>query len=219
MKTILVDVDIAWKICIYGLVSEFIESATLDQTPALLEISKYTLRTRLRNPRSVVDDTANLREAVKGLLTKATLLRPTAEEIELAAEFEEKAIQQSLELDTGESQLLAVLMYRNAPLLLTGDKRAIQAIHSLAIADIDGRIACLEQMMTSFLATIDCGTLRNSVCNQPKADTAMTICFGCSSPQVTEAVIRSGLDSYINNLRQSTSSLLIASFDLFALLP
>lgn len=217
-EPILVDVDVALKACIYRSEVAFIASTTLGQPPALLAISRFTLRSRLRAARNLVDPESTA-EAIDNLIANTTLIEPTEEEIEMAADFEEEAIQHSLELDTGESQLLAILLRRDSPLLLTGDKRAIQAIHNLGIRGIDRRLACLEQLVATILVRCGCQKLRERVCGEPRADSAVTYCFACSASNVTEKDIRAGLASYVNYLRKSTAALLIASHDLSAVVP
>jgi hypothetical protein len=68
-------------------------------------------------------------------LASVELIEPTVEESTLAAEFESLALAAALPLDAGESQLCAVLVSRNLPLLVTGDKRAITALESLVDSD------------------------------------------------------------------------------------
>ena len=217
-EPVLVDVDVALKVCTYRLVAEFVECASLAKAPAILAISRFTLRSRLRTAR-YVKTLECARKAVESLIASVTLIEPTEEEIELAGDFEEKAIKNSLEFDTGESQLLAVLLRRGGPLLITGDKRAIQAIHDLATSGVGGRVACLEQLLATILARYGHEYLRRHICQEPNADRAATICFACSTPQVKEEDIRTSLASYVNHLRSSTASLLLASSDLSAVVP
>ena len=217
-EPVLVDVDVALKACAYRLVAEFVECVSLAKAPALLAISRFTLRSRLRSPRNVKNPESARKEA-ESLIASVTLIEPTEEEIRLAAEFEEEAIKNSLEFDAGESQLLAVLLRRGGPLLITGDKRAIQAMHDLAVTGADGRIACLEQLLATILARRGHECLRRRVCLEPNADKAATICFACSAPQAKEEDIRVNLASYVNHLRGSTASMLVASPDLSAVVP
>ena len=67
-----------------------------------------------------------MRNSIEYLIGNVTLLNPTPQEISLAANLEEAAAKCAVELDTGESQLVAILLQRSGPLLLTGDKRAIR---------------------------------------------------------------------------------------------
>lgn len=74
-------------------------------------------------------------------------------------EFEEQAFAKAFEFDTGESQLVAILLTRNFPLLLTGHKRAIAALAGIGLNDVNGRIACLEQLVSLLLGMSKVGEL------------------------------------------------------------
>ena len=217
-EPVLVDVDVALKACIYRSEEVFLACTTLDQRPALLAIGRFTLRSRLRTARNL-ENRESASKAIENLIANVALIVPTEEEIMMAADFEEDAAACSLEFDTGESQLLAILLSRGAPLLLTGDKRAIQALHGIGIRGIDGRIACLEQLLAAFLANCDHRQLRERICREPRADRAVTACFACSAPEVSEEDIHAGLASYVGHLRKSTGALLLASPDLSAIVP
>ena len=217
-KLVLIDVDVALKSCNYRLQKALLECTTLDQPPALLAIGRFTLRSRAHTAKNL-EDPEGISEAINDLIANITLVQPTEEEISIAAEFEEEATQCSLEFDTGESQLLAILLQRDASLLLTGDKRAIQALYGLGIQGIDGRIACLEQLVTTILGKCDCQKVRERVCREPRADIALTSCFGCTSPVATEEDIQAGLASYVGDLRNSTGKLLLTSPDLSSVIP
>lgn len=214
-EPVLIDVDVAFKVCIYRSGADLLACTNKDQPPALLSISQFTLRSRARRVRGLQNIDGTIEE-IENLIAKITFIQPTEAEIAMAADFEEDAAQCSLEFDTGESQLLAVLLSRRAPLLVTGDKRAIQALHDLDVSGIDGRIACFEQLMASILARCEPQTLRERICREPCADRAMTSCFACSSLEVSAEEIQSGLSSYVNHLRSCTSTLLLSSTDLSA---
>lgn len=214
-KFVLIDVDVALKACNYRLQKALLECTTLDQPPALLAIGRFTLRSRGCTAKNI-EDPEGTREAIDDLIANITLIQPTEEEISIAAEFEEEAAQCSLEFDTGESQLLAILIQRDASLLLTGDKRAIQALYDLGIQGIDERIACMEQLVATILGKCDYQQVRERVCREPCADIALTCCFSCAAPEVSEEGIQAGLASYIGHLRRSTGALLLTSSDLSA---
>ncbi len=137
----------------------------------------------------------------------------------MAAEFEEIAAKNSLDFDTGESQLAAILLKRGASLLLTGDKRAIEALNGLGASGFAGRIACFEQLIASIINKCGHQQLRERVCNEPQTDKAVTICFSCSNAEVYEEEITAGLASYVEDLRLSTGTLLLDSLDLSAAVP
>lgn len=164
-------------------------------------LSKRILRARLRG---------NAAEAVAELvsfLAKHEAIETTAEEQTLAASLEAMAQEIPVNLDAGESQLLAVLVLRAHPALITGDKRAIIAIDRLldattALAQVIGRVTCLEQLVRRAAMKSDASAIQEAICKEPEVDRALSICFSCfSSERTVEAVVQA-LDSYISDLRQ-----------------
>ena len=217
-KFVLIDVDIALKACNYRSQRGLLACTTIDQPPALLSIGRFSLRNRVRTAKNLKDP-SGLKEAIEDLIANIRLVEPTSDEINMAAEFEEEAARCFLEFDTGESQLLAILLHRNASLLLTGDKRAIQAVHGLGVQGVDGRIACLEQLIATILGKCDYQEVRERVCGEPCVDIALTSCFACTALEVSEEDIQVGLASYVGHLRRSTGALLLPSSDLSAVIP
>jgi hypothetical protein len=140
-------------------------------------------------------------------------VEPEARELTLAAILELSAQRRGISFDTGESQLLAILVYRNARILLTGDKRAITALGLLAAehaeaAAVAGRVACLEQLFIGLLKTVGGVALRSSVCAEPRADRMLSISFQCSSGAADDSTYLEGLTSYLNHLRQHSGEVL-----------
>lgn len=214
---ILLDNDVVLKVCAYGSHNETVTLTTNDgMPPGMLAIGRFTLRSRLKHHRFLSDIAAS-DHAFRELLATIRLVDPTEQEIQLAAEIEERAAALSLEFDTGESQLLAILLVREGKLLVTGDKRAVQALHGVGVAAVEGRIACLEQLIASLLAHCDLTILRDHVCAEPEADKALTACFACSASSVGTEDVLAGLRSYSNHLRSSTGALLLSSDDLSAI--
>jgi hypothetical protein len=133
-------------------------------------------------------------------------VEPTAEEIRLAAQLENAAMAANLEFDSGESLLCAVTFCRQLDALATGDKRAVGALplldtNSDALSYLRGRVICLEQLVLAALNTGDAASLRRSICSESHADTALSACFSCSSPEVGPEQWAAGLQSYIQALR------------------
>jgi hypothetical protein len=96
---------------------------------------------------------------------------------------------------------------------VTGDKRAIIAIEQLMdtmtqLQPIAGRLQCLEQAFRRLIAYVDAEVVRRAICAEPNVDKALTICFGCFSPEVAHASICEGLDSYIAALRTGAARVL-----------
>jgi hypothetical protein len=214
---ILLDNDVVLKVCAYRSHREMVSLTTSGELPpGMLAIGRFTLRSRFKRSRFLADVAASSL-AFRELLAAIRLLDPTEPEIQLAAEIEERATALSLEFDTGESQLLAILLVREGKLLVTGDKRAVQALHGVGMAAAEGRIACLEQLIAGMLADCDLTMLRNHVCSEPEADKALTACFACSASSVEAEDVLAGLRSYSSHLRNATGALLLISDDLSAI--
>ena len=214
----LIDNDIVIKLSAYRLGPALLSVATFDETPpAMLSIGRFVVRDQLSKPSRFVDGGSALAE-FEALLPSLLLLEPTDAEIEAAADFEMAALQLNLELDGGESQLLAILLARQASLLATGDKRAILAIAELTADTVAGRVACLEQFVAAIIEAGDFANIRQTICREPHADKALTICCGCASavPPDTDSVL-AALGSYINHVRQSAAGTLLASTNFSAL--
>jgi hypothetical protein len=168
-------------------------------------------------------DKAAVAAALDGLLAAVSVLEPDDKEVLLAADLQELAQTLSLPLDPGESILLAILVLRPIALLVTGDKRAIAAAESVLeqrslSATAEGKVACLEQLVTELLRSMEPEALRASICADLGADKALTICFSCGSDVFSGANALAGLSSYVREVRAAAPTLLVRSDDLSALL-
>lgn len=218
-ERVLFDVDVAWKVCAYSAAKSFIKATgTVPQPACMLAVTPFVLRS-LAKRQPGVDSALDLDQQVDHLTSNAGILNPTPEETAFAEDLEERAARLALEFDVGESQLLSVLVHRNAELLLTGDKRAIRAMHSLAVSDIDGRIVALEQVIATMLGADGLSPLRDAVCVNPRVDRALTNCFACASPEVTADDVNAALASYVRSLRAESGGLLYDALDFSAIVP
>lgn len=149
------------------------------------------------------------------ILRRASILEPTEDEIALAAEIEARASQSSLQLDSGESQLAAIVVVRGLDLLQTGDKRGIRALEVVldaiaAMTNLSGRVMCLEQLIRRAVERGSMAELRPSVCRERAVDTAVAMSFACYSPDPSTGDVLSGLSSYIEDLRREAPRILVA---------
>lgn len=217
-KGVLVDNDVLLKVCCYDLAGEAVAATTIDGTPpSMLGVGRYVIRGRLNRARNILN-----REracvALDHLLNSVNILEPSDAELSLAADLEAKASQRGLELDGGESQLLAILVLRGCSLLLTGDKRAITAIAATAVEMAACRVGCLEQLIAQLITGVGVDGVRSRVCSEPKVDTAVTICFACTSePPPSDHAVAEGLLSYIHYLNGIAPSVLFPGPDLTGL--
>jgi len=207
MKAV-VDSDIIFKGACYGLLDEFLSPVCAAGAPfgvlgaARFVVSKKIIKT---NPKKGV--TAALR-FLGDFLERAAVVEPTEAEQTMAAELELAAQRAGLSFDAGESQLCAVLIYRLTPLLLTGDKRAIQAIEELLdsqdrLATVCGKIKCLEQLVLDLLTVgTNPDALRDMICAEIEIDKTLAICFSCHREDASNQDYAEGLQSYIADLRK-----------------
>jgi hypothetical protein len=149
------------------------------------------------------------------VLERAELLEPTETEIVLAANIEARAAEGSHELDSGESQLAAMVVSRGLPLLQTGDKRAIRGLEAMLdvvseLVRITGRVMCLEQLVHAAVSRGSLDDLRGPICRERAVDTALAMCFACHSPDPSADDVLDGLASYIGNLRDDAPRVLVA---------
>ncbi len=206
--TAVIDNDILTKGSCYGLLDELLSPVATASNPfgvlgaARFVVSKKISKKTLRK---------GIEAAIRNLydfLSRAVVLEPTQDEQTMAAEFELAAQRAGVGLDAGESQLCAILISRLVPLLLTGDKRAVQAIEQLLdsesrLSALCGKTKCLEQLVLDLLAArIDSDMLRGAICEEIEIDKTLTICFSCKSHDGASRNHAEALQSYITDLRK-----------------
>lgn len=217
----LIDNDVLLKVSAYDLVDEFLELFA-SLTLLILPTAPYVVESVIKRTGRIKDKTragANLRR----LLAAATIIEPSGDEIQSAAELEEQAHQGRFELDGGESILFALLSNDKAEVLLTGDKRAIAALEQVSPslpkpASVAGKIASLEQVISTLIQKKLPEEIATKVCSEPDVDKAIAICFRCSSGNFESNSTMEGLASYIGDLRRAAPTLLIPDDGLVELL-
>ena len=212
MKAI-VDNDILFKVACFGLFDELIlNNCQSVGSVGILGAARYVVPKKIQKNVEATIATA-ARAAFQAFLDVAVIIEPTEDEQVMAADFELAAQRAAVALDSGESQLCAVLIARVIPLLLTGDKRAICALEHLLDSDarlnaLAGKIRCLEQLVLQPLSCENYSQFRVAVCRQPGVDKTLAICFSCRLEQATLEGITEGLRSYINDLRSQAERIL-----------
>ncbi len=214
-EQVLLDNDVALKIACYSLVAEMMAVNIGDTPPAMLGVGRFVIRGRLDRASNIAD-VPGAKAAFEQLLEAVALLEPDDEELALAADLETEANRRDLELDGGESQLLAILVRRACRLLITGDKRAITAMALVAPKLAANRIGCLEQLMAQLVDTAGIEVVRPRVCGEPRVDRAITFCFACSRGTVAPGDVLAGLTSYIGHLDRGAPGVLMREFDVAA---
>jgi hypothetical protein len=202
----LLDNDIVFKISCFGLNDNFKKSFDGRSVPYRLGLASFVLPKKIARS-SRVNDKATALRYLEEFFGWAIGLEPTENEFKLAAEIEEIARELNVPFDTGESQLLAVLLKRGVERLYTGDKRAIVGVRLIAerLAEpesIAGKIICFERVLLELLQLVGDKELVEHVCREPAVDRAAAICCGCASGGSEAAVIMEGLQSYIRDLQE-----------------
>lgn len=217
LKQVLLDNDVVLKIACYSLAEEVLATTTINGVqPGMLGVGKFVVRGRLDRA-LYITDIARAKAAFDHLLCAVSLLEPADEELAMAADLEAEANRHNLELDGGESQLLAILANRECPLFITGDKRAVVAMATVAPSVAAGRVGCLEQLVVELVKTAGVGLIRTRVCAEPQADRAMAICFGCLRATADLEEVLDGLRSYIGHLDHSAPGILLSGIGLNSL--
>lgn len=217
-ERVLLDNDVVLKVACYALADETLAAATIDDIPpAMLGVGRFVVRSRLARASNIADP-ARAAAAFERMLAAMTLAEPDDAELAAAADLEAEATRRDLELDGGESQLLAMLANRACRLLITGDKRAIAAMAIVAAAQAGSRVACLEQLIAHLVATSGVREVRPGVCAEANVDRAVTNCFACAATDPPDgADVLAGLASYIRHLDRAAPGVLIPDGDLSSL--
>jgi hypothetical protein len=199
------DNDIISKGACYRLLPQLTSAVCPVEQIGVLGAARFVVTKKIKK-RAINGDKTTVLEGLSEFFDTVQELEPSSDEQQLAAGLENAAQKANLNLDAGESQLCAIIVIRVIPILLTGDKRAIESIERLidfvpALAPICGRIRCLEQIIAELLGLHEAVGLRDAVCSEPDVDKALSICFSCSSPEVPSSAHREALHSYIRSLK------------------
>jgi hypothetical protein len=149
------------------------------------------------------------------LLARCEELEPTDEEIDLAAQIELCGQEHGLALDNGESQLAALVVTRDLPLLETGDKRAIAGLeearcHLQVLDALRGRVRCLEQIARRLIGAEEAfEDLSAGICGEAGVDKSLSVCFGCFGDSPADrATALEALEQYVREVRDSAPAML-----------
>jgi hypothetical protein len=213
MKAV-VDNDILLKGACYNLIDEVILwiSSSAQETVGVLGTARFVLPNKIRKATLNTDKDVVIKRLL-AIIDQVTTLEPTEVELLLAADLELLGQQIGVNLDSGESQLCALMILREIEILLTGDKRAIMAIESLSksrddLVALEGKVMCFEQVILGLFYR-DRNHIRSSICSEPKVDKTLSICFSCTCEGILSQSCKEGLESYISSLRSSASRVLV----------
>lgn len=207
-----VDNDIVIKGACYALLGELLAGFGGGASLGVLGAARYVVRDRLSRHQGL-RDRVRAEASWAAFLSAVHELEPTDAEVELATLIEEAAGKAGVSVDVGESQLCAIAISRDTPRVITGDKRAIQGIEAILgvvdqLAELSGRVGCLEQVVAAVAERIGGPAVRALVCAEPDIDRAVSICLHCLREDAGD-FDRDGLDSYVRHLRSLAPTLII----------
>lgn len=214
MTDCLIDNDVVLKSVSYGFLDELIAGLPGGpHVPGLLGTARFVLPKRLqRRPPKQYEQA---REALSRVLAIFEAVEPSDAEAALAATLEYEAQRQAVAVDAGECQLIAILVSRGYNWLLTGDKRALAGLAAMVLPSelssdaLAGKFMCFEQAILHLVAAQGSAWVRHAICHEPDVDIAMRICFSCTSPEVTDASWKEGLNSQVQSIRGGCGDLLL----------
>lgn len=201
-----VDNDVLIKLARFQLLSHLAFAKVAGEEPPLvLGAARFVARKRIEKqaPPGVKDAAlADLMTFLDGIAPD----EPSNAELALALRLEDNAQSTGLQLDAGESQLVAMQVLRGLDRLLTGDKRALGALEDLLDAHqelvaLTGAAVCFEQVLASLIEHAGFDECRRRVCADPTADKAASICLGYCGEDGGESAAQAALQSYIQHLR------------------
>jgi hypothetical protein len=213
VEKIAIDNDLVIKVILFRLGAELLVHCLDDDRRhevGVLGTARWVCEARLQGSISAGQAPPEVIDDLYALLSSTQQLEPTRDELELAAHLEALAVEHRLPLDTGESQLAAIVASRGG-LLATGDKRAIAALEHLSthwpheFDSLFGQVVCLEHAMLTLVLHLGVARVRNAVCQAPSADTAMRLAFSCSGGPPDAPPL--GLLSYLNAVERTAPRL------------
>ncbi|MDD5247562.1 MAG: hypothetical protein PHY45_01155 [Rhodocyclaceae bacterium] len=203
--TLFIDNDALLKLANYDLLDTALTMFGIRPDDIhVLATAKYALlpaKDRLRHCKT--DESANRLET---FLSKASKLNAECVDSEVL-----DALSAKPGIDPGEALMLAMATSDSDSYIVTGDKRALEALHDGKALDevrsaLAGRLLSLE-LLFLFLVEGDFERVQACVRGQPGVDKALTNAFGVSAPASSESV-RAALNSYVEHLRRLTGALL-----------
>lgn len=115
-----------------------------------------------------------------------------------------------LDIDEGEAVLFSAAARLPESVLVTGDKRSLQALAGAPSCEeivraLSGRVLCLEQVIERLISHVGFETVVTRTTQSTLADASLSAVFGM--PRTPESVAE-GLESYISDIRERTGPLL-----------
>lgn len=208
----LIDTDVLFKLSIYDFFSALVESPPPNMgDPAILAASRFVAAKKIQ--KKLPNSSSTILRSLNAAVEQLAILEPTEEETEIAENLERAAALLNLNLDSGESQLCAMVLCRNLNGIFTGDKRAATAIETLNTMEpingkLEQKITGLEQLILWIAAHIKPEDMRDAICRHSGTDRSLESCFSCTARSFLAESAHEGLSSYINALSREAPTVI-----------
>ncbi len=201
------DNDFLWKLVVFDLFDEALESLEVTQNDVrVLPEAKYVLKKRCKE---------KYVQKVLCALEPLICLEVTPEDAIIR-----ESLTQDLSIDVGEARLITKTLQTPCSILATGDKRMIRGLgnsqkHLTIREQLKGKIICLEQAVLAVIHNHKYGFeyVKSRVVPVRDSDTAIKVVFG-SGGQSTHRNCMQALKSYIEELQRESNGLLKQSLNL-----
>lgn len=209
MPSTLVDNDIVLKLCQINHLHDLAECLGNNEDPLLILGSlRFVLGPLIAGYNDEVMQTL-----FNNFLLSAEPIEPSDDEVTLAAQLAEAAMQTDHAVDGGESLLFAVALNRSAR-IATGDKRAVRGLAAIAINEpgcdaLRGSVVTLEWIVSALVARRGHENVRAAICAMPRADRTLSICFRCQGNVCTQEDVTDALGSYQRSLSVETAGFVV----------
>ncbi len=114
------------------------------------------------------------------------------------------------EINEGETELILATAYIGDFVILTGDKKCLQALPRIPLsiyARLQGRMVCLEQIILKLIERLGFDQVQSLIQPAIQCDRSIRICFGYSQP-APEDQVRTALQNYIDDIHRVAPGLL-----------
>jgi hypothetical protein len=203
---VIADNDVLKKLACCDLYKEFSEAFEVSfREIYILNTAKHVLRSK--RIRKQLDEGSFQRLSV--FLDAVQVITAAPDPDEQVALTEEQGI------DAGEAVLFSVTHPIKNALLATGDKRSLGSLAKSVdkvcrrlCKKLAGKVVCFEQILLKILDGEGFDSVRDNLVLGRECDKVLAVILG-SGLDASEATIREGLTSYIEDLRRQTGSLLL----------
>jgi len=204
-KVCFLDNDITYKLVAFQLFDAAIATLQVDKNSLqVLPTAKFFFQCKQKKKGASPD------EFLAAVIELVSSCDAVIADVDDAVTEELNQLKQVEGIDEGEAALIVATRSQTDFLLLSGDKRCMRGLAKIPeqiYKRLSGRVICLEQIILKLIEFQGFEFVSDRILPMVSCDKSLQICFGFSSSASEENVI-TGLNSYINEIRQQAPNLL-----------